>query len=163
MLSYCGAGEDSWESLGLQGDQTSSSKRKSTLNTHAKDWCWSWSSNILATWGKELSHCQRPWWKSEGKRRRLCHRMRWSDNIVDSMDINVSKFWEPVDDRRAWHAVVHGVTNSHAQLRDRTTKVPASHSIPPPDPLMQLCLDMRLERQVGWQKFTVPGAFWLPN
>ena len=89
--------------------------------------------------------------------------MRWSDNIADSMDINLSKFWETVDGRRAWHAVVHGVTNSHAQLRDQTTKVPASHSIPPPDLLMQLCLEMRLERQVGWQKFTVPGAFWLPN
>ena len=34
-----------WESFGLQGDQTSQSKRKSTLNVHWKDWCWSWSSD----------------------------------------------------------------------------------------------------------------------
>ena len=49
--------------------------------------------------------------KIEG-RRRGWHRMRLSDNIADSMGINLSKFWEIVDDRRAWHAVVHGVTKS---------------------------------------------------
>ena len=36
-------------------------KRKSTLNIHRKDWCWSWSSNTLATWCKELTHWKRPW------------------------------------------------------------------------------------------------------
>ena len=40
LLSNCGVGEDSWQSLGLQGDQTSLSYRKSTLNIHQKDWCW---------------------------------------------------------------------------------------------------------------------------
>ena len=49
MLLNCGVGEDSWESLGLQGDPTSPSWRKSVLNIHWKDWCWSWSSNTLAT------------------------------------------------------------------------------------------------------------------
>jgi len=50
MLLNCGVGEDSWESLGLQGDQTSLWLRKSVLNIHWKDWCWSWSSNTLAIW-----------------------------------------------------------------------------------------------------------------
>ena len=45
MLWNCGVGEDSWESLGLQGDQTSQSWRQLTLNISWKDWCWSWSSN----------------------------------------------------------------------------------------------------------------------
>ena len=54
-------GEDSWESLGLQGDQTSPSWRKSVLKIHWKDWCWSWNSNTLATWYKELTHLKRPW------------------------------------------------------------------------------------------------------
>ena len=62
MLLNCGVGEDSWESLGLQGDQASQSEGKSALNIHWKDCCWSWRSNPLATWCKELTHCKRPWW-----------------------------------------------------------------------------------------------------
>ena len=49
MLLNCGVGEDSWESLGLQGDPTSPSYRKSVLNNHWRGWCWSWNSSILAT------------------------------------------------------------------------------------------------------------------
>ena len=56
MVLNCGVGEDSWESLGLQGDQTCQSYRKLVLNIHWKDWCWSWSSNTLATWYEELTH-----------------------------------------------------------------------------------------------------------
>ena len=56
-----GVGEDAWESLGLPGDQTSPSWRKSVLKIHWKDWCWSWNSNTLATWYKELTHLKRPW------------------------------------------------------------------------------------------------------
>ena len=59
MLLNCG-GEDSWESLGLQEDQTNPPERKSFLNIHWKDWCWRWSSNTLATWF-ELTHWKRPW------------------------------------------------------------------------------------------------------
>ena len=61
MLLNCGVGEDSWASLGLQGDPTSPSKRKSVLNIHLKDWCWSWNSNTLATWCEELTRWKRPW------------------------------------------------------------------------------------------------------
>ena len=61
MLLNCGFGEDSWESLGQQGDPTSQSWRKSVLNIHRKDWCWSWNSNTLATWWEELPHWERPW------------------------------------------------------------------------------------------------------
>ena len=61
MLLNCGVGEDSWESLRLQGDPTSPSWRKSVLNIHWKDWCWSWNSNTLATSYKELTHWKRPW------------------------------------------------------------------------------------------------------
>ena len=61
MLLNCGVGEDSWESLGLQGDQASPPWMKSVLNIHWNDWCWSWNSNTLATWCKELTHWKRPW------------------------------------------------------------------------------------------------------
>ena len=61
MLFNCGAGEDSWESLGLQGDPTSPSWRRSVLGVHWKDWCWSWNSSTLATSCKELTHWKRCW------------------------------------------------------------------------------------------------------
>ena len=50
--------------------------------------------------------------KIEGKRRRRRQRMRWLDSITDSVDMNLHKLQEIVEDRGAWHAVVHGVTKS---------------------------------------------------
>ena len=57
----CGVGENSWGSLGLQGDLASKSKKKWVLNIHWKDWSWSWNSSTLATWCEELTHWERSW------------------------------------------------------------------------------------------------------
>ena len=94
--------------------------KKSTLNINCKDWCWSWNSNTLAIWCKELSHLERSWcWErlKKGEQQRI----RLLDGIIDTMDMSLSKPWEMVKDGEARRAVVHDVTKSQMWLSDWTT------------------------------------------
>ena len=114
-----------FRNLGLQGDQISlQSYRKSTLNSHWKDWCWSWSSNTLATWCKELTHWKRPWcWerlkvKGEGGHRgwdgQIASLTQWAwiwTSITESMDMNLSK-----NSGRKWRTEEPGVLQSMGLL-----------------------------------------------
>ena len=81
-----------------------------------------WNSNILATWCKNAIH-----WKTlmrgkvECKRRRQWQRMRWLDNITNSIEMNLSKLQEIVEDREAWGAAVYRVPKSRTRYSDWAT------------------------------------------
>ena len=103
MLSNCGAGEDSWESLGLQGDQTSQSQRKSTLNILGRTYTKVeapvlWPPDVKSQLVGKDPDAGKDWGQEE-KGAAKDEMIR--DSITDSVDMNLSKLWETVKDREA--------------------------------------------------------------
>ena len=112
MLLNCGVGEDSLESLGLQGDQTSPEYSLEGLMLKLK----------LQYFGHLMrrtdSFEKTPMLGKIDSNRRGRQSMRLLDRITNSMDMDFSELQELVMDRKAWHAEVHGVTKSRTRLRD---------------------------------------------
>ena len=92
---------------------------KSTLNSHWKDWCWSWSSSTFShlKWKADSLEKILMLGKIEG-RRRGWQRMKWLDGIINSMDMSLNRFQEMVKDREAWCAAIHEIAKTQIRLSD---------------------------------------------
>ena len=108
----------------LRRYRTSQFLRKSTLNIHWKDWCWSWKSNTWATWCKEPTQWRRPWcWErlkaGEGDDR------GWDGWMASPTQwawvwVNSGRWWKTRKPGVPWSP---GVTKSRTRLSDRTTTI----------------------------------------
>ena len=116
MLLNCGAGEDSWESLGLQGDPTSPFWKRSALGFLWKDWCWTWNSSTLATLCEELTHWKRLWcWEGLGAGG------GGDDRGWDSWMASLTRWmWVWVNSGSWWWTGRPGVLRFHAVAKSRT-------------------------------------------
>ena len=119
MLLNCGVGEDSWETLGLQGNQISQFSRKWVLNSHWKDWCWNWGFHHLI-WRTDSLEKTVILGKFEGGRRG-CQRLRWLDGITSSMGMSLSKLWMLVTDRETWCAAIMGLQEAETTEQQNQT------------------------------------------
>ena len=122
ILFNWGVGEDSWESLGVQGDPTSPLWRRSALGFLWKEWCLKLKLQSFGHLMRRVDLLEKTL-MLEGigdRRRRGRQRMRWLDGVTDPMDMSLSELRELLVDREAWRAEIHWVAMSWTRLSDWT-------------------------------------------
>ena len=140
MLLNCGVGEDSWESLVLQGDSTSPFWRRSALGFLRKEWCESWNSSTLATSCEELTHWKRLWcWEGLGQEEKGMtenemagwphrldgHEFEWTPGVGDGQGLACCNSWgrkeSDTPERLNWTELNAGDAGS---IPDQGTNIP---------------------------------------
>ena len=111
MPLNCGAGENSWKSLGQQGDQTSQSSGRSALDIHWKEWSWSWNFHLM--WRDDSLKSPWSWERLRAEGEEGVTEWDGLDSITNAMNMNLGKLRKMVRDREPWHAAIHGVAKSH--------------------------------------------------
>ena len=120
MLSNCGAGEDTQESLG-PARRSNQLILKEINAEYSLEWLmlkFQYFGHLM--WRADSLEKTLMLGKTEGKRRSGQQRMRWLD-IIDTMDVSLSKLWEIVKYREAWRSAVHGVSENQMWLSNWTT------------------------------------------
>ena len=135
------------------------------MNIHWKDWCWSWNSNILVIWCRELTHWKRPWY---WQRQRQEEKGVTEDEMV-GWHHQFNGLLEIVKDREVWCAAVHGVAESDMTERlnnnsGRLRRVSKFPCLVPSGPtnldLGGRCLQLFRAAQSSLA-CQVPGPFWV--
>ena len=122
MLLNCGAGKHSWESLDSKeikqvkpkGNQPWIHIGRTDAEAAAPIL---WPPDVKSQFIGKDPDVGKDWWQKEKGRQK----MRWLDGIMHTMDMNLSKLWETVTNREAWHTAVRGVTKSGTWLSNWTT------------------------------------------